>query len=61
MPRGESIKDILVAIPPRYGIVQSLVRVFLPRPCDGESFDRSDDRSPATLERARPRSRRGRL
>ena len=38
MPRAESIKDILVAIPPRYGIVQSLVRVFLPRPDDGESF-----------------------
>jgi hypothetical protein len=31
-PRGESLKDVLVAIPPRYGIVQALVRDFLPRP-----------------------------
>jgi hypothetical protein len=36
-PRGESLKDVLVAIPPRYGIVQALVRDFLERP-DGGSF-----------------------
>jgi hypothetical protein len=29
-PRGESLKDVLAAIPPRYEIVQGLVRAFLP-------------------------------
>lgn len=38
LPRAESIKDLLVAIPPRYGVVQALVRVFLPRSDDGRSF-----------------------
>ena len=38
LPRAESIKDVLVAIPPRYGIVQGLVRVFLPRPDDAGRF-----------------------
>jgi glycosyl transferase family 2 len=30
-PRGESLQDVLVAIPPRYSIVQALVRTFVPR------------------------------
>jgi len=38
VPRGETLKDVLVAIPPRYGVVQGLVRVFLPRPDDGRLF-----------------------
>jgi hypothetical protein len=38
VPRGETLNDVLVAIPPRYGVVQGLVRVFLPRPDDGRSF-----------------------
>jgi hypothetical protein len=38
MPRGESLKDVLAPIPPRYGVVQALVRVFPPRPDDGQSF-----------------------
>ena len=60
MPRAESIKDILVAIPPRYGIVQSLVRVFLPRPDDGESFiDRMNVRRP--LSNVRDDESNGRL
>ncbi len=60
MPRAESIKDILVAIPPRYGIVQSLVRVFLPRPDDGESFvDRMIVRRP--LSNVRDDESKGRL
>jgi hypothetical protein len=37
-PRGESLKDVLVAIPPRYGVVQALVRDFLWRPDDGRQF-----------------------
>ena len=37
-PRGESLKDVLVAVPPRYAIVQGLVRVFVPRPDDGAFF-----------------------
>jgi len=28
-PRGESLKDVLAVIPPRYGVVQGLVRTFL--------------------------------
>src|SRR5262245_10094541 len=37
-PRGESLKDVLVAVPPRYSIVQGLVRVFVPRPDDAAFF-----------------------
>jgi hypothetical protein len=37
-PRGESLKDVLVAIPPRYGIVQALVRDFVARPADERPF-----------------------
>ena len=37
-PRGESLKDVLAAIPPRYEIVQGLVRVFLPPVSAGEAF-----------------------
>jgi hypothetical protein len=32
LPRGESLKDVLAPIPQRYGVVQGLVRLFLPRP-----------------------------
>ena len=60
MPRAESIKDILVAIPPRYGIVQSLVRVFPPRPDDGTFFaDRMIVRRP--LSNVRDDESKGRL
>jgi hypothetical protein len=38
LPRGESLKDVLAPIPPRYGLVQALVRVFLPRPENGRPF-----------------------
>jgi hypothetical protein len=37
-PRGESLQDALVAIPPRYSIVQALVRTFVPRPEDTSFF-----------------------
>jgi hypothetical protein len=37
-PRGESLKDVLVAIPPRYGIVQALVREFVGRVDVGTFF-----------------------
>lgn len=36
-PRGESLQDVLAAIPPRYSIVQALVRIFVPRP-EGPAF-----------------------
>ena len=36
-PRGESLKDVLAPIPPRYTTVQGLRRPFLPRP-DGDRF-----------------------
>ncbi|HEU5207660.1 MAG TPA: hypothetical protein VFT94_08645, partial [Gaiellaceae bacterium] len=28
-PRGESLKDVLAVIPPRYGVVQGLLRTFV--------------------------------
>jgi hypothetical protein len=34
-PRAESLKDAVVAIPPRYTVVQALVRRFLPAEGDG--------------------------
>ena len=37
-PRGESLKDALTAIPPRYGIVQGLVRIFPPWGFEEEFF-----------------------
>lgn len=30
-PRGAGLKDVLVAVPPRYGVVQALVREYRPR------------------------------
>jgi hypothetical protein len=36
-PRGESFKDVLAVIPPRYGVVQALVRTFLPRTTDDQA------------------------
>jgi hypothetical protein len=39
LPRAESIGEVLVAIPSRYGAVQALARVFVPRPEIGGSFD----------------------
>jgi hypothetical protein len=38
-PRGESLKDVLGSIPARYGVVRALLRHFVPRPDDGQSFD----------------------
>jgi hypothetical protein len=35
-PRGTGLHDVLVAVPPRYGVVQALIRDF--RPGDGEGF-----------------------
>jgi hypothetical protein len=35
-PRGESMKDVLAAIPPRYAVVQALLRVFEPH--SGDQF-----------------------
>jgi hypothetical protein len=37
-PRGESLQDVLAAIPPRYSIVQALVRIFVPRPEESQFF-----------------------
>ena len=39
-PRGENLKDVLAVIPPRYGVVQALVRTFV-----GDSSAQHDDRS----------------
>jgi len=37
-PRGGSLKEVLAAVPDRYGIVQGFWRSFVPRPDDGASF-----------------------
>ena len=39
-PRAESLADALLAIPPRYGVVQALVRRFLPASDDGPRVSR---------------------
>jgi hypothetical protein len=48
-PRGESLEDVLAAIPARYGVVQALVRVFPPRPGD-EAFQERMTVRPTLLE-----------
>ena len=37
-PRGGSLKDVLGAVPPEYGVVQAFWRSFVPRPDDGQPF-----------------------
>jgi Glycosyl transferase family 2 len=37
-PRGGSLRDVLGAVPERYGIVSAPVRPFVPRPPDGAFF-----------------------
>src|SRR6266508_1959007 len=37
-PRGGSLKDVLAAVPEKYGIVQAFWRSFVPRPDDGAFF-----------------------
>jgi len=37
-PRGGSLKDVLAAVPPEYGVVQGFWRSFVPRPDDGAPF-----------------------
>ena len=37
-PRGSTLKDVLAAVPERYGIVQAFWRSFVPRPDDGAFF-----------------------
>jgi hypothetical protein len=46
-PRGEGLKDVLIAIPPRYTIVQALARPFVSRQDGSGSFaDRMTVRRP---------------
>jgi hypothetical protein len=37
-PQESSLKDVLAAIPPRFGVVRGAWRNFVPRPDDGRSF-----------------------
>jgi Glycosyl transferase family 2 len=37
-PRGGSLKDVLDAVPPDYGVVRAFWRSFVPRPDDGAFF-----------------------
>ncbi|HET7515080.1 MAG TPA: glycosyltransferase family 2 protein [Gaiella sp.] len=39
-PRGESLRDVLAAVPERYGTVGAFLRVFVPRPGDGPFAER---------------------
>ncbi len=49
-PRGESLEDVLAAIPARYGVVQGLVRVFPTARRRG--VRKADDRRPTLLEQS---------
>jgi hypothetical protein len=37
-PRGASLRDVLAAVPPRYGTVGAFLRMFVPRPAGEGSF-----------------------
>jgi Glycosyl transferase family 2 len=37
-PRGDSLKEVLAAVPKRYGVVEAFWRSFVPRPDDGGFF-----------------------
>jgi hypothetical protein len=50
-PRGGSLKDVLAAVPERYGIVEGFWRSFVPRPDDGAFFA---DRMTARLSSPAP-------
>jgi hypothetical protein len=39
-PRGASLRDVLGAVPERYGTVGAFLRMFVPRPGDGDPFER---------------------
>lgn len=39
-PRGASLRDVLAAVPQRYGTVGAFLRVFVPRPGNEEPFER---------------------
>ena len=39
-PRGASLRDVLAAVPPRYGTVSAFLRMFVPRPGSDEPFER---------------------
>ncbi|MBA3434698.1 MAG: glycosyltransferase family 2 protein [Actinobacteria bacterium] len=39
-PRGASLRDVLAAVPPRYGTVGAFLRMFVPRPGNEEPFER---------------------
>jgi len=39
-PRGTSLRDVLGAVPERYGTVGAFLRVFVPRPDEGDPFER---------------------
>jgi hypothetical protein len=56
-PRGDSLKEVLTSIPPRYGVVRALLRHFVPRPGDEPSFaERMTVRVAATAPINDPRS-----
>jgi hypothetical protein len=50
-PRGGSLKEVLEAVAPRYGIVRAFWRTFVPRPDDGALFA---DRMTARLSQRAP-------
>jgi hypothetical protein len=39
-PRGASLSEVLAAVPPRYGTVGAFLRVFCPRPGEGQFSER---------------------
>jgi len=51
-PRGESLKDVLAVIPPRYAVVQALVREFAGMSSSGRSFAEERTSRTSLLEHA---------
>ena len=37
-PQGSGLKDVLAAVPERYGVVRAAWRNFVPRPLDADFF-----------------------
>jgi hypothetical protein len=50
-PRGASLKELLAAVPSRFGVVEAFWRTFVPRPDDGGFFA---DRMTARLSQQAP-------
>ena len=53
-PRTGSLRDVLAAVPPRFGAVRGVWRHFVPRPGEGDPFERMVVRRRASTDLADP-------